>query len=638
MSKASEPTDLDSRLRDLPGTDTPFDPPMPLYASLDAWEQRKSELRDHILVAAGLCPTPPKTDLAVQVRGRNECDGYTVENVAFESRPGLFVTGNLYLPREVAHRVPGIACPHGHWKDGRLHNDTDGSVPARCVTLARMGNVVFAYDMLGYNDSLQLDHRFEDRRSRLWGISPLGIQLWNSIRVLDFLESRKEVDPERLACTGASGGGTQTFLLTAVDDRVKVSAPVNMISAHMQGGCICENAPHLRLHASNVEIGAMMAPRPMLMVSATGDWTKNTPDVEYPAIQNVYRLYGDDDKLAEHQVDAGHNFNSESREAVYEWMNRWLHPGRAMPAVDESLDGLPSNEALRVFPDGLPSGALRGDEMIDALREDTRARCAALLDNGEGIGAAPDSVLATAYRHVVNATVPSAVDVSDGSRGGAVDRIVLSRPGVGDAVTATHVAGSDPQASTVVMVHPDGKDACMEHPLTNALVAEGHGIIAIDAFRTGATAGVERPEDRHFHTFNHSDLANRIQDIVTAVTHATSLGGPVDLVGVRRAGMWAVLARPLLPDVRVTVAEVGGTDTVEDSTFEKDLYLPGIRLFSEMKGAAILTCPGELRIWNASRTGDCGMVRRAYRDAGLPKKQTIEYDPVPIHKLAAWLR
>ncbi len=175
-----------------------------------------------------------------------------------------------------------------------------------------------------------LDARSPDETARsdlsdqLWGTSLCGLQLWNSIRSLDFLESLPEVDPARIGCTGASGGGTQTFLLTAVDDRVKVSAPVNMISAHFQGGCVCENPPNLRLESSNLEIAALTAPRPMLMVSATGDWTVNTPTVEYPSIREIYRLFGAEDQLEWAQVDAGHNYNRESRECVYKFFGRFL--------------------------------------------------------------------------------------------------------------------------------------------------------------------------------------------------------------------------------------------------------------------------------------------------------------------------
>ena len=179
----------------------------------------------------------------------------------FESLPGFFVTGNLYRPIGDGP-FPAVLSPHGHWTYGRLENTPTTSGPARAIGLARQGFVVFTYDMVGYNDSQQLPHTFGGRREHLWGLSLAGLQLWNGIRALDFLETLPYVRRDALAATGESGGGTQTFLLAAVDSRVKVAVPVNMISLHMQGGCLCENPPGLRLDTTNVEIAATIAPRP----------------------------------------------------------------------------------------------------------------------------------------------------------------------------------------------------------------------------------------------------------------------------------------------------------------------------------------------------------------------------------------
>ena len=209
-----------------------------------------------------------------RVFGEIKRNDYIVEGLLREP-PGFLVTGNLYRPIGDGP-FPAVLAPHGHWAYGRLENTTLNSVPGRAINLARQGFVVFTYDMIGYDDSRQLPHTFGGKRETLWGLSLAGLQLWNSIRSLDFLQSLPYVQRDALAVTGESGGGTQTFLLAAVDDRVKVAVPVNMISLHMQGGCLCENPPALRLDTTNVEIAATIAPRPLLMISATGDWTANT--------------------------------------------------------------------------------------------------------------------------------------------------------------------------------------------------------------------------------------------------------------------------------------------------------------------------------------------------------------------------
>ena len=251
----------DARNVDLRHTDFHFT--MPKYGSLPEWEARKAQLRRQILVAAGLYPLHEKMPLKPLISGRIEREGYSIEKVALETMPGYYLGGNLYRPLHPKGKVPAILTPHGHWTYGRLENSEGYSGQALGINLALQGYVAFGYDMVGYNDTLQTEHRFTSPTYQLWSFTPLGLQLWNSIRALDFVESLPEVDGHRLAVTGASGGGTQTFLLAAVDDRVHAAAPVNMVSFIMQGGCPCENAPGLRVGTSNVEIAAMMAPRPM---------------------------------------------------------------------------------------------------------------------------------------------------------------------------------------------------------------------------------------------------------------------------------------------------------------------------------------------------------------------------------------
>src|SRR3954469_23969203 len=274
-----------SRYRTL---DDRFAPPQ--FVNADGWTARAAYLREHVLASAGLLPLPEKTALHPSVFGEVRRSDYSVSKVYFESLPGFFVTGNLYRPLGDGP-FPAILSPHGHWAYGRLENTDLNSAPGRAINLARQGYVVFTYDMVGYNDSHQLPHTFGGRREWMWGLSLAGLQLWNSIRSLDFLETLPYVRADAIGVTGESGGGTQTFLLAAADPRVAVAAPVNMISLKMQGGCLCENPPGLRLDTTNVEIAATIAPRPLLMVSATGDWTNETLEHEFPAVRAIYALF-----------------------------------------------------------------------------------------------------------------------------------------------------------------------------------------------------------------------------------------------------------------------------------------------------------------------------------------------------------
>src|SRR3982751_3290503 len=358
----------------------------PKFDTADAWNARAAYLRDHVLASAGLLPLPEKTPLRPTIFGEVRRADYFVSKVFFESLPGFFVTGNLYRPLGDGP-FPAILSPHGHWAYGRLENTDVNSAPGRAINLARQGYVVFTYDMVGYNDSQQVPHTFSGQREYMWGLSLSGLQLWDSIRALDFLESLPYVRRDAIGMTGESGGDTQTFLAAAVDPRIAVAVPVNMISLHMQGGCLCENPPGLRLDTTNVEIAATIAPRPLLMISATGDWTNETLESEYPAVRSIYALLDADDHVHAVRFTAEHNYNRESREAMYAWMARWLQHAPAdtrRPEAPFTPDPLPD---LLVFHNRmLPEGALDAESLTAAWIDAARRQLATTSREVRGAG------------------------------------------------------------------------------------------------------------------------------------------------------------------------------------------------------------------------------------------------------------
>jgi len=559
----------DARNIDLPGTDTHFH--AKTYGSLAEWQARKEFLRKQILSAAGLLPPFPKNDLHPQIFGRIEGRDYTIEKVLIETLPGFYLGGNLYRPRRAApaEGLPGVISPHGHWNYGRLEHTLIASVPARCITLARQGYVVFAYDMLGYNDTLQTPHDFGDKpEEELWAFGSLGLQLWNSMRAIDFLQSLAGVDAKRIGATGASGGGTQTFLVSAVDDRIQFSAPANMVSLIMQGGGQCENAPNLRIDTNNVEIASMMAPRPMLMTGATGDWTRNMQTEEYPAVRAVYDLYGKGGDVESWFQEAPHNYNQPNREAMYAFFGkRVLGVTDAAKLKEGSVRIEKLQDMLALMNRKLPDNAISFAQLFEEWKRLVEEQKVSKDQARERLSYA----LASEWPREVLSRIEG-------------ERILLGRAGKGDRIPGIWVKGAGNAAGTppALVIHPDGAEAARRSPEAARLMAAGGGVLMIDAFQTGSAAAPRDRSAKMFLTFNKSDDANRVQDILTALAWLKT--PRTRLVGLGKASVWclfaaAVAGQPV--DLEANLGNFSGSDR----DFTDGFFVPGIQRAGGVRAA-----------------------------------------------------
>jgi dienelactone hydrolase len=534
----------------------PFNPP----SSLSEWDTRKEQVRRQILVSQGLFPMPTKTPLNAVVHGKIEGDGFTVEKVYFESAPGFFVTGSLWKPKVIKGKVPGVMFAHGHWKDARLALAEPEKVRAEiatggerferggksifqslCVQLARMGCVVWQWDMLSDSDSIQFSpeivHRFAKQRPEAntvenWGLyspqaeshlqSIMGLQTWNAVRGLDFLLSLPEVDPERTAITGASGGGTQTMLLAAIDDRIKLSFPCVMVSTAMQGGCTCENASLLRIGTGNIEFAGLFAPKPQGMNTAN-DWTKELATKGFPELQKLYATHGAKDNVfllrGEHFP---HNYNAVTRSAFYTFVNKHFKLGFPSPVIEQDYEPL-SKEQLTVWDDKHPAPKADDAEferkLLKSLAEDSDKQ---LRD-------ADPQVLRQGIEAIIGRTYDKAGEVEwtlndKQDRGDHLEMTgTLNNKTYSEELNVLWLYPKQWNGRVVIWLDDAGKSG-IANAEVKELVAGGAAVLGVDLLFQGGepvkqTRVVANPREfaGYTHGYNHALFAQRTHDVLTLV-------------------------------------------------------------------------------------------------------------------------
>jgi hypothetical protein len=519
------------------------------------------------------------------VTAEHSYGGFKVQNLAVEVSPGFYATGNLYIP-DGPGPFPAVLHPHGHWPNGRFEDSATASVPGRCINLALRGYVSLTYDMLGYGDSAPITHQFaaDDIEALRWGISLAGLQTQTGLACLDYLVQQPFVDRSRIACTGASGGGSQAIILAALDRRISAVAPVNMVSSTCQGWCLCENPPGLRIGTNNLEIAALIAPRPLLLISASGDWTSQTPTVEYPQLQKVYALYSATDRVSNVHLDAPHNFNMESRQALYKWLDRWFMivghseryleipyptPNRRVLEVDTSVISAASEREIRshVFSYARREAALS----LAASPSDQRDRLSRLF----GLEQEP------AYE-VFRAPA------SMGSLRGT--RLLIRRPISGEVV-ACWLAGAPDAALVAIAGSAEPVEEWVESwgTVVTSVIEAGAQLLVVEPFlsRGWRTPYGQLGRDQSmpfFTTYNRTDSAEWVRDLVTAALFGASQRHVCFMMGTGAAAIPALFAFAALPQVPGLVLEATG---FSPSCVER-FVVPGVERSGGIRAAALL--------------------------------------------------
>lgn len=334
-----------------------------LYNDKASWEKRRALLRPELYKALDLSPLPPKPNSKPIITAKRIYDGYSVENIAIEILPGLYINGSLYKPLKIKGRIPVILSPDGHWYQQRYRADCQ----IRCASLARMGAMAYSYDLFAWGESL-LQFKSEDHRRSLAQV----VQTLGAIRILDYVLSLKETDPNRVGISGGSGGGSHTVLMAALDDRIKLSAPVVAVSSYFYGGCPCESGMPIHFcggGTDNVELAAMAAPHPQLVITDGKDWTAEMPQHDFPYLQKMYGYYGKRDFVENvHLPKEGHDFGPSKRYPLYRFVAKRFNldikriedkDGK----IDESKVTIEKEPQMYVFGEhgeNLPKDAIHG--------------------------------------------------------------------------------------------------------------------------------------------------------------------------------------------------------------------------------------------------------------------------------------
>ena len=679
----------------------PFSPP----ASLDEWESRASFVRRQILVSQGLWPMPTKGPLNAVIHGAIDCGEYTVEKVYFESAPGFFVTGSLYRPKNAKGKVPGVLFAHGHWQDARLSEQSveltrkeiatgqerfeEGGrsrFQSMCVQLARMGCVVWQWDMLSDSDSNQFSrevvHKFAKQRPEMntaenWGLyspqaeanlqSIMGLQTWNAVRSLDFVLSLPEVDSERIAITGASGGGTQTMLLAAIDPRVKLSFPAVMVSTAMQGGCTCENASLLRINTGNVEFAGLFAPKPQGMTTAD-DWTKEMSTKGFPELQQLYKLYGSPKNVVLQRGEHfPHNYNAVTRSAFYTWLNRHFKLGLDEPVIERDYRLL-TREQLTVWDDAHPAPPANDPEferrLLKWFTDDTKQQLEKCLSSPDLLR----SVIGAGIEAIIGRPFDKAGSVEwklseKADRGEWIEMSgLLTNTTHGEEIPVLWLYPKKWNGLATIWLDESGKSGLFGadwqlKPAVRQLVEKGFTVLGADLLFQGEftpsgesvtqTRVVANPREFAGYTFgfNHSLFSQRVHDVMTMVMflQSTKVGShphptSISAVGLDEMGIVLLAARSLTGNaIKHAAIDTHGFRFGSLLDFRSTRFLPG--------GAKYLDVPGLVAFNNRHSTWLAGEgesqqeLFEKFRALGNEKGPTLTGEPETDNALIAvdWL-
>jgi hypothetical protein len=408
--------------------------------------------------------------------------------------------------------------------------------------------------------------------------------------------------------------------------------------------------PGLRVEFSNMEIAAAAAPRPQIMVAASGDWTKDMMTVEGPGVESVYKLFDAAERLRYVRYESKHNYNTTSREAVYGWFDKsLLNSGDGAPVKEAAYTKDPDAD-LRVFPSNeLPSAAISENELITFLMERTRKQLDKLTPHGNASLAEYKKVLLPAWKHTLQLDIPengliaevdSKSKITDEFNGSSSIRAKIGRAGKGDRISAVIFTPAKAVNDTfVILAHDAGKSALVDSKgqplgLAQELINASIPVIAVDLF----PAPTNRNEvNLFFATYNKTTMQERVQDIATVCAFArgsSKAQHKLVLIGEGEAGLAAMLAAPLVDAV---AADCRIADSSDLFRVKPGIFVPGLRSVGDFCGVAALAAPNPILICADSKKFSAGPLKDIYKELHATRAFQWEYSWPKDQAVVKWV-
>ncbi len=538
-------------------------------ATLPDWMARRKTLVTAIREAMGDWPGKP-TDLDAKSVGTLEREGYVIEKLTLQTRPGVWMSANFYRPTGVKGKVPGVLCVHGHWANARR----EPVVQSRCVGLAKLGFAVLLVDAFSAGERHPViaprSYHGALMGASLWpaGQTLLGVQAYDNRRAADYLAGRPEVDGTKLGITGASGGGNQTMYAGAIDARFGAVVPVCSVGtyqAYLRAACcVCEVLPGALGFTEEGDVLGLVAPRALMVINATKDapqFSVGQAKISLERARAIFKLYGKEANVAHTVIESGHDYNQKMREAMYGWMTKHLKgegDGRPIPEPKITTEKV---EDLACFPEGKrPAGFVFAPMLAAQHAEKLLAPFAdKKLDHAEAWEAKAAAMRDTLKKLLGPAPEAAAGGITftgtkRGDGRGASTYTLPVEEGItlpGEVRFRTGFMGKMPAC---VLLHLDGKDEAFKHPLAEALIKADHIVHAVDLRATGSLTpkgdGVGSAPDHN--SAEHSVWVGRpllgqwladVRALVAQVRRQPGVvPGRVTLIGIGQAGLIALLA------------------------------------------------------------------------------------------------